>query len=353
MNSIISEDIQKISEEIKKEAALLEGKTLLVAGGSGFIGSYFLNVVSFLNENYFSKKCRIICLDNLISGENSKIEHLLSKDYFQFIDHDISTPLNYREEIDFVIHAASIASPTFYRKYPIETMDVNALGTRYLLQSALDKKIKSFLYLSSSEVYGDPSAENIPTPETYWGNVSCLGPRACYDESKRLAETFCAVFFNKYHLPVKIARPFNVYGPGLGLEDKRVVPDFINNALHRSPIIMYSQGHDTRSFCYIADAVKAFFKILLSDFNGEVFNVGNDLEETSMAKLAEVVNEISDNQSGVIREKSQEPNYLKDNPRRRCPDLTKIKRFLDYEPKVDLRTGLKRIIEWYKSTYNL
>lgn len=352
MDKIISEDIQQISDEIKKEASVLEGKTLLVTGGSGFICSYFLDVVSFLNENYFNKKCKLICLDNLISGKKDRIEHLLSKDYFEFIEHDVSTPFNYPGKIDFIIHGASIVSPYFYRKYPIKTIDANALGARYLLQLALDKKAKSFLYLSSSEIYGNPSPENIPIPETYWGNVSCTGPRACYDESKRLAETLCMVFFNEYNLPTKIARPFNIYGPGLRLDDKRVVPDFVNDALKGGPIVMYSQGKDTRSFCYISDAIVGLFKILLSDFNGEAFNIGRG-GETSVAELAETINELFDNKLKIIHKESHDPNYLKDNPQRRCPDLTKMKKLLNYEPKIDLKTGLKRIIEWYKSTHNL
>lgn len=349
MDKIIFDDVQQIiSDEIKKEALILEGKTLLVAGGSGFIGGYFLDVVSFLNEKYFDKKCKLICLDNLISGKESRISHLLPKDYFKFINHNLSLPFRYKGDIDFIIHAASIASPTFYRKYPIETIEVNVLGTRNLLQLAVEKKAKSFLYLSSSEIYGDPSPENIPTPETYWGNVSSIGPRACYDESKRLAETMCMIFFNKYNLPVKIARPFNVYGPGLRLEDKRVLPDFLKNALNGEPIIMYSDGTDTRSFCYISDAIRGFFKILLSNFNGETFNVGNDSEEISMGNLAKVISELFDNKTEIVYKKSSDRNYLKDNPRRRCPDLTKIRKLLNYEHKINLKTGLKKIIEWYK-----
>lgn len=352
MNKIIAEDVQKVVYDIKDIISILEGKTVLVTGGSGFIGSYFIDVISFLNENYFDKKCRLICLDNLIVGDEKRIKHLLSKEYFKFVKHDISKPFFYDDDIDFIAHCAGIASPTFYRQYPIETIDANVLGTRYLLQLALEKKVKSFLYFSSSETYGDPLEGNIPTPETYRGNVSFTGPRACYDEAKRLGETLCVAFFTQHNVPVKMVRPFNVYGPGMRLDDKRVIPDFMNNALRGEPILMYSDGKDTRSFCYISDAITGFFKILLSDFNGEAFNVGNDSAETPTIELAEVIREIFNNKSEIIQKENQDKNYMKDNPRHRIPDLTKIRKLLHYESKIDLKTGLKRIAEWYKLTYN-
>lgn len=354
MDKVIQEDISQICEEVKGEVSALSGKVLLVTGGSGFICSYFLDVVSFLNENFFPQPCQLICLDNLTTGNQKRIEHLLSRSYFKFINHDISKPFYYEGNIDFIIHGASIASPTTYRKYPIQTIDTNVFGTRYLLQLAVDKSVKGFLYLSSSEIYGDPSPENIPTPETYWGNVSSTGPRACYSESKRLGEALCMSFWRVYNLPVNIARPFNVYGPGLRLDDKRIIPDLINNASHLEPLVLYSDGRASRSFCYISDAIKGFLKILLSDFSGEVFNVGNNLEEISMLELAKIINELTTGgKLPIVYKVSDDPNYLKDNPQRRCPDLTKIKQWLNYEPKVDLRTGLKRAIEWYRLTYNL
>lgn len=347
MNKIILGDVRGISEEIRREAQLLEGKTLLVTGGGGFLGGYFLDVVAFLNENVLKEKCRLICLDNFISGKEDRLSHLESKAYFESVNHNLAFPFSWKDDIDFIVHAASIASPTFYRKYPIETIEVNALGTLHLLRLAKEKKVKSFLYLSSSEIYGDPPAEHVPTPETYWGNVSSVGPRACYDESKRLAEALCMIFFREFGLPVKIARPFNVYGPGLRLDDKRVIPDFLGNALRGEAITMYSDGTDTRSFCYVSDAITGFFKILLSDYNGEAFNVGSDGEEISMKKLAQVVSELFDNSIETIHQKNLDRNYLTDNPRRRYPDLTKMRKLLQYEPKVNLRTGLQRLIEWY------
>lgn len=353
IDKIISEDVIQICKDIEKETRSFEGKTLLVAGGSGFIGGYFLDVMSHLNENSLGKSCKLICLDNLIRGASDRIDHLMAKKYFEFINHDVSKPFDFPGNIDFLIHGASIASPTFYRKYPIETIDVNVLGTRNLLDLAAKKKSESVLYLSSSEVYGDPGPENIPTPETYRGNVSFFGPRACYDESKRVAETICIAFHSKHNVPVKIARPFNIYGPGLRLDDKRVIPDFLNNALNDKPIVMHSSGEDTRSFCYISDAMGAFFRILLSDSNGEAFNVGNDREEVSMKELADTINGLFGEKLEIIYEKSEDADYLRDNPRRRRPDLNKTKSYFNYEPKIDLRQGLERSIEWYRSAYKL
>lgn len=348
MNNVILEDLQVIGQEIRRQAPLLEGKTLLVAGGGGFLGGYFLDVVSFLNENILKEKCRLICLDNFISGKKERVAHLVSKDYFEFINHNLVLPFSCQEPVDFIVHAASIASPAFYRKYPLETIEVNTLGTLHLLKLAKEKNVKSFLYLSSSEIYGDPPAEHIPTPETYWGNVSSVGPRACYDESKRLAETLSMVFFREYGLPVKIARPFNVYGPGLRLDDKRVIPDFLSNALKNETITMYSDGTDTRSFCYVSDAITGFFKILLSDFNGETFNVGSDVREISISDLAQVISGLFNNKIKVVHKSNPDSDYLVDNPHRRFPDLTKIRTLLNYKPNVDLQEGLRRLIQWYK-----
>jgi dTDP-glucose 4,6-dehydratase/UDP-glucuronate decarboxylase len=351
LDKIILEEIRQIANKIKTEASVLERKTLLVLGGCGFIGSYFLNTIYFLNENFFANPCSLVCVDNLITGKKSNLAHLMEKKYFRFIRHDISVPLRYRGKIDFIVHAASIASPVTYRKYPLKTIEVNVFGTYNLLKMVLKQKIQSFLCLSSSEVYGDPSI--VPMPETYWGNVSFTGPRACYDESKRLSETLCMIFYNTYNVPIKIARPFNVYGPGLPLDDGRVIPDFLNNALRGEPIVMYSDGRATRSFCYISDAVTGFFKILLSDYNGEAFNVGNDWEEISINELANLIKELFEGKPEIVRRKSMDKNYLKDVPQRRCPDITKIKKFLNYEPEVDLKSGLRRLIGWYKLTYNL
>jgi len=344
INNIILEDAKRIAEELKKELSVLEGKTFLVTGGTGFICSYFLDVVYYLNENVFKNPCKIICLDNLANSKTTRIDYLFTRPYFTFINQDVSLPVKYQGDIDFIVHGASLASPTLYREQPIQTIDANSLGTRNMLFLALEKKVKSFVYISSSEIYGDPTENNVPTPETYWGNVSSIGPRSCYDESKRLGEALCMAFFNKHNVPVKIIRPFNIFGPGM-TKDKRVMSDFINNGLKQEPIVMFSKGEDTRTFCYISDAIEGFFRVLLSDFNGEAFNIGNDEKEISMVHLAKLISQIFGGKLDVVQKINQDANYLKDNPKRRCPDLSKAKNMLNYRPKISLKTGIERTIK--------
>jgi UDPglucose 6-dehydrogenase/GDP-mannose 6-dehydrogenase len=225
-------------------------------------------------------------------------------------------------------------------------MDVNIYGTRHMLELAKEKKVISFLYLSTSEVYGDPPENFVPTSEDYWGNVSCTGPRACYDESKRVAETLCFNFFHLYNLPIKITRTFNAYGPKLGLNDGRVIPDFIKNIINNGPITLLSEGHDKRSFCYVSDNITGQFKVLLSNKNGEVFNIGNT-QEVSMIELANKLIEISGRKSEIIKKKSTDKDYNTDSPKRRCPNITKANNMLGFCPKVSIEEGLSRTLRWH------
>jgi UDP-glucuronate decarboxylase len=352
LNNIIQEDVRDIFLEIGGKLKILEGSNFLISGGGGFLGSYFMDLLKYCNDNIFLEPATVICIDNFITGVPERVKHLLDNDNFKIIDSDISKPLELNNDVDYIIHAASIASPTFYRKYPIKTLETNVLGLKNLVELGMKKNIKSFLNMSSSEIYGDPDAAHIPTREDYNGNVSCTGPRACYDESKRMGETMCANYYKEYGMPIKIARPFNVYGPGLKLGDRRVIPDFFNDAINRHKIEILSDGSPTRSFCYVSDAIKGFMLALLSEFNGEAFNIGDDQTEISMRGIAELIAEIVGNVE-VKFNKSDDTEYLTDNPKRRCPDLTKAKTFLNYYPKVELKTGLKRIYQWYMQTNNL
>jgi nucleoside-diphosphate-sugar epimerase len=255
------------------------------------------------------------------------------------------------------MHAASIASPSYYWKYPIQTMDANVNGLRYLLEYAKSRKnsenpVSGFLFFSSSEIYGNPSAEFIPTPEHYHGSVSCTGPRACYDESKRYGETLCVNFARQYDLPLKTARPFNNYGPGLKISDKRVIPDFVTDILAGENIKMFSDGSPTRTFCYVADAIIGYYKILVSGRQAEAYNIGVAEPEISMASLAKKMVEISSDvfqyQGKVELQNSAEADYLTDNPQRRCPDITKARTELQYTPGISLEEGLLRSLIWYR-----
>jgi len=338
---IFKDDIQKITDDLKSFYGEIEGKTVLIAGGRGFLGTYFVNVLKHINT-IVSKPIKIVILDNLITSKEKEND---SEPNVTFLEQDISQSIDFPNELHYIIHAASIASPPTYRKFPIKTVDVNYQGTRNLLEIARKKNIKSMLYLSSSEIYGDP--EIVPTPESYLGRVSCTGPRACYDESKRLAETISILYFQQYGIPVKIARPFNVYGPYLNLNDGRIIPDFMKNAITKNEIIIHSDGTPTRSFCYVSDAIKGFFRLLFSNHNGIIFNVGND-EEVSVKNVAEMIQNTVEKPVEIRTVQSDDPNYTVDNPQRRCPDLTLIKKSVNYVPKVNFAEGLKRAYNWYK-----
>ena len=342
LDDVFVEDVRIIAKNLSEFHNDLNEKTVLIAGGKGFLGTYFKNVLIQINET-LSKPMKIIIMDSLITSKEKNDE---KNPNIEFLEQDISQSFEIQNDIDYIIHTASIASPPTYRKFPIKTVDVNYEGTKNLLELAKEKKVTSMLFLSSSEIYGDPDV--FPTPESYVGKVSCTGPRACYDESKRLAETISILYFQQYNVPVKIARPFNVYGPYLNLNDGRIIPDFMNNAINKSQIIIHSDGTPTRSFCYASDAISGFFKLLFSNHNGIICNVGND-EEVSVKDVADIIQNIMNKPISIKMEKSEDPDYTKDNPQRRCPDLSLIKKSVNYKPTVNLEEGLKRVYMWYRS----
>lgn len=346
LSNVILTDVSEIIDRTKKALKPLEGKTILITGAAGFLPSYLVHTLVYANTKLFKKPCRIICLDNFRTGTSDRLKTWVGQANVKFIARDIIKTVEVGEHVDYIVHGASIASPVWYRKFPLETIDTNVVGTRKLLNLARRDKIISFIYISSSEIYGDPLPQFIPTSEDYWGNVSPVGPRACYDESKRLAETICMVYYRNFGVPVKIVRPFNVYGPGLRLDDGRVVPDFINDAIHKRLIKLLSDGKVTRSFCYITDAIVAMLMLLTSKAAGEVYNLGND-EEVTITKLAHTVGKIAKNKAGVQFVKSKDKAYLMDNPQRRVPNLNKIKRTIKWDPVVTLTDGLKRTLDFY------
>jgi UDP-glucuronate decarboxylase len=347
-SGVIQEDVRIIAEELAPKLAPLAGSSIFIAGGSGFVCSYFLETIAYLNDHAWSSPCRVISADNLRSGVAERVAHLAARREFRFITHDISKPLCLDEPVSWIIHGAGIASPTFYRRYPLETVDVNVSGTRHILELAKIHNAQGVLYLSSSEIYGDPDPQFIPTNEHYRGNVSCTGPRACYDESKRMAETLCEIYRTLYKVPVKIARPFNIYGPGQRLDDCRIIPDLVSAALKRQPLLLYSDGRATRSFCYIRDAIRAMWLILVSDASDEAFNVGNDELEISIAELARELSRVAGPPPlEIIHRVSEDPQYLADNPQRRCPDLAKLRNRFSWSPSVSLAEGLRRTLRSY------
>jgi UDP-glucuronate decarboxylase len=358
--TVVREDLDYICRQAAEELGALEGKQVLLTGGAGFLGYYLVQGILHWNKtNPDRPAIRLTVFDNYIRGVPEWLTALEGDTNLTLRKHDVTNPLP--EDMDafsYIIHAASIASPKYYRLHPIETMDANVNGLRYLLDYSLRQKeagkpVEGFLFYSTSEIYGDPTPENIPTPETYRGNVSSTGPRACYDESKRYGETLCVNFAQQYDLPMKIARPFNNYGPGLKITDTRVIPDFMRDVFAGRDIVMYSDGSPTRTFCYIADAIVGYFKILVKGRPGEAYNIGVEKPEISMLELAEQVVALAREHVGyegrVVRQVSEEENYLVDNPNRRCPIIDKARTELNYHPSITLDEGLKRSLIWYAS----
>ena len=362
-DEVILQDLEYICEKLENVFTRMAGSRLLITGGAGFLGFYLVQSVLHWNDQSASRnEISVTVYDNYIRGVPAWLERLKADSNLSLVTHDITKPLpKDMGDFDFIIHAASIASPIYYRRYPIETMDANVHGLRSLLDYSLAQKdssrpVRGFLFYSTSEIYGDPSSEDIPTPETYRGNVSCTGPRACYDESKRFGETLCVNFAQSYDLPIRVARPFNNYGPGLKITDRRVLPDFASDVLNGRDIEMLSDGSPTRTFCYVADAVVGYYKILIDGRNGEAYNIGTEKPEVSVHELAERVVRIARETFGyegrVVRGASTDSNYLTDNPNRRCPVIQKARSELGFSPEIDLDEGLLRSLIWYSENMN-
>jgi UDP-glucuronate decarboxylase len=355
---VVATDLDFLSHRLRAEFDGLSGRSVLIAGGAGFLGYYLVQSALHWNRTHAAQPpILVIVLDNFIRGVPSWLMALEQDPNLRLLKHDITQPLPAAlGDIDYLIHAASIASPTYYRKFPIETMDANVNGLRFLLNYSLAQKqkgkpVQGVLYYSSSEIYGDPTPDSIPTPESYRGYVSCTGPRACYDESKRYGETLCVNFARQYGLPIKVARPFNNYGPGLKITDGRVIADFARNVLGGEDIVMLSDGSARRTFCYVADAVTGYYKILVKGRSGEAYNIGVESPEISMAELADLVVALSKELFGyngkVVRQQSADKDYLVDNPNRRCPVIAKARTELGYDPQVTIEEGLRRSLIWY------
>lgn len=356
-DAIVETDLNEITEAAADAFEALSGGSLLIVGGAGFLGYYLVQAPLHWNRVSGKAPIKVTVYDNWIRGVPDWLKALEGDPHLTLVTHDVTDPMPAQAgPFDYVIHAASIASPTYYRRYPIETMDANVNGLRNLLdhamaQTAAGQPLKGFLYYSTSEIYGDPDPANIPTPETYRGNVSCTGPRACYDESKRYGETLCVNFAAQHDLPIKVARPFNNYGPGLKITDRRVLPDFARDIFAGRDIVLLSDGSPTRTFCYVADAVAGYFKVLVHGRPGEAYNIGVETPEISMAELAEKVCAIAAREFGytgrAIYSQSDDTDYLVDNPNRRCPIITKAREELGYAPRIAPDEGLRRALIWY------
>lgn len=345
MGRVVEEDLDRIVAGAATALQELAGRTVLVTGAAGFLLSFVVDALIRANDTLLSVPCRVVAFDNMIVSDWRRLAHLDGRSDVALVESDVAVRIPFDEHVDYIVHGASIASPSLYRRHPLETIDVNVMGTRRLLELTRERGSR-FLLLSSSEIYGDPPPERVPTSEDYWGNVSPTGPRAPYDESKRLAETLCTTFHRQFGIPTVIIRPFNVYGPRLSLEDGRVIPDFLRDAVAGKPISLLSDGSPTRSFCYVSDFVTALLLLLVRGSAGEAYNVGND-EEVSMRELAQLVADLAGG-PGVRLGESPDRDYLTDNPSRRCPDLRKTKAAIPWVPEVSLSAGLARTLAHYR-----
>ena len=307
---------------------------VLVSGGAGFIGSNLCDLL--INKGFF-----VYCLDNFLTGKRENIKSLESNPNFELLNIDLIKDDIKISELNYIFHLASPASPADFKNLSEEIALVNSLGTLNLLKFAVAKKAK-FLMASTSEVYGDP--EEHPQKETYRGNVNSFGPRSCYDESKRFAETLVYIYRKKFDLNARLIRIFNTYGPRMRKDDGRVISNFINQSISGSPLTVYGNGSQTRSFCYVSDMVEGIYQAMFNENSeGKIFNLGNP-EEYKMIDLANKIKTMTNSSSEIIY-----TDLPEDDPSRRCPDISKAKEILNWEPKVKIDEGLQKTIEYYRS----
>lgn len=312
----------------------MDKKIVVVTGGAGFIGSH-------LCDRLIKEGFRVICLDNFITGTLENIKHLMGDNNFRFIEHNVTKYIDIGKKVDYILHLASPASPEDYLKFPIPTLKVGSLGTHNALGLAKAKRAK-FMLASTSEVYGDPLVH--PQPETYWGNVNPLGVRGCYDESKRFAEAITMAYHRVHKIDTQIVRIFNTYGPRMRMNDGRVIPNFIYQALNNRPLTVYGKGTQTRSFCYIDDLVEGIFRLMRS-YTNEPINLGNPHEFTIL-QLAKLVIKLTGTKSKIVFRPLPQ-----DDPRQRQPDIKKAKRILKWLPAIELEEGLLKTIEWFRKRF--
>jgi len=306
-------------------------KVVVITGGAGFLGSH-------LCDRFIRDELKIFCVDNLITGNLDNIHHLKKNKNFEFIKHDISKELKIKGRVDYILHFASPASPVDYLNYPIPTLKVGSLGSHNMLGLAKLKKSR-YLLASTSEVYGDPQVH--PQKETYWGHVNPIGPRGVYDEAKRFAEAITRAYHRYHKIDTRIIRIFNTYGPRMRINDGRVVPNFIYQALHNKPITVYGNGKQTRSFCYYSDLVEGIARLLYGAIPGPV-NIGNP-DEFTILEFAKLVLKLSGAKSKIIYKP-----LPTDDPKQRKPSIALAKKYLQWSPKVKLAQGLKETIEWFQ-----
>ena len=303
----------------------------VITGGAGFLGSH-------LCDRLIEKGWEVLCLDNLVTGAQTNVGHLLAHPRFNFIQQDVTRFIEVSGPVDYVLHFASPASPVDYIKFPIQTLKVGSLGTHNSLGLALAKKAK-FLLASTSECYGDPEVH--PQPESYWGHVNSIGPRGVYDEAKRFSEAMTMAYHRAHGVDTRIVRIFNTYGPRMRLNDGRALPNFVHQALTGQPITVYGDGQQTRSFCYVSDLIEGIYRLMQSEEH-EPVNIGNPQEITMLEFAERIRSLLGANVEIVFKPLPQ------DDPRQRCPDISKARRLLNWQPKVNLEEGLRLTLEFFR-----
>ena len=344
MDPQVRQDIEEVLRRVEDLRGYAKDKTVLISGGAGFLGSWFSDILLGLGS-------RVITVDNLITGSKENVTHILDNPNFKFVEHDVST-FSSNERLDYMVHMSAIASTPLYQKHPIETLDSSILGIKNMLELARKSEVKGFLFTSTSEIYGSPPDDKIPTSEEYYGYVNSYGPRSMYDEAKRSAESYCYSYRKQFNLPIRVARIFNTYGPRLDVRETalygRALVKFIVRALNHQTLPAYGDGNQTRSFCYVTDQMVGLTRLLLTPgIDGEVVNIGNGQEVTILELIQKIIEKTASRSKLDLNEK---PDFdLGDDPRRRCPDISKAKRLVSYEPKVDLDEGLARTIRWFRA----
>ncbi len=316
----------------QKNKSKTQQPTSVITGGAGFLGSH-------LTDLLIARGHKVIGIDNFVTGSVENINHLAGNKNFKFIQQDVTEFLFLHEPVDYVWHFASPASPIDYLELPIQTLKVGSLGTHKALGLAKHKGAK-FLIASTSEIYGDPLVH--PQTEDYWGNVNTIGPRGCYDESKRFGEAMTMAYHRQHHIDTKIVRIFNTYGPRMRLNDGRVVPAFVSQALQNKPITIFGKGTQTRSFCYCSDLIEGIYRLMMSDTN-EPVNIGNPVEMTMLQFAQEIIKATKSKSKIVFKPLPQ------DDPKQRKPDITRARRILKWEPRVPLAEGLVKTIDYFRT----
>ena len=337
LDPIIQQDVQHIAESLRKRREIrgLEGAKILVTGGAGFLGSWFCDTLHSIGAN-------VVCLDNLATGRKDNVDHLLNEKRFSFVRADVKKYMPTKGDFEAIAHMASRPSPDDYQRHPIETLTTSSDGTRNVMELARRSDAR-VLFTSTSEVYGD--AELIPTPETYWGNVSSTGPRSCYDEGKRYAEALVAAYDREYGIDARMVRIFNTYGPRLRAEGfyGRAVSRFVLQALNNRDITVYGDGKQTRSFCYVADTTEGIaLALALEKAKGQTVNIGNP-DEISILNLARMIKRITESKSRIAFHP-----LPKDDPKRRSPQTQKAKEILGWTAKTPVREGLTKSVKWFQ-----